>query len=57
MRTSTIKDCFMCNRPISAGDCDKVNHDCSKCEYYCCECCSNKTECKDVEVKNEVKKI
>lgn len=44
MKMNMIRECFMCNRPISAGDCDKVNHDCSKCEYYCCECCSNKDE-------------
>lgn len=35
------RDCFMCNRPISNGDCDKTNHDCSICEYYNCEFCNN----------------
>ncbi len=41
-----IRDCFMCNRPISDGDCDKTNHDCSKCEYYKCVYCIYAEQCK-----------
>lgn len=50
MRKDIIGDgigkCFICTRPIANGDCDKVNHDCSKCEYHKCKYCTYKDSCK-----------
>lgn len=40
-----IRDCFMCNRPISNGDCDKYDHKCSECIYCSCEYCTYKEQC------------
>lgn len=45
-----IRDCFMCSRPISNGDCDKYDHKCSICEYYNCEYCTYKEQCEQHKI-------
>lgn len=42
MNKKLIRDYFLCGRSPIGVDCDKVNHDCNKCEYYNCNWCDNK---------------
>lgn len=55
-----IRDCFLCNRPISDGDCEKANYNCNNCGYFKCKCCNyyNSTDkkCMLKENKNEQKR-
>lgn len=55
MRTNGIDECFYCSRPIEAGDCDKVDHDCSQCEYHKCEYCVYCKECDNSETHKKTK--
>lgn len=42
MNKYVIRDYFLCNRTPIGVDCDNVQHGCTKCTYYNCNCCDNK---------------